>query len=191
MNNSRALFVAIVAGMMIGAGARGELVQDGGFEGFEPDSHVGPGVLGAWAFEGIIAVDHEVAHGGLQSLSLLPQAVIRQVIPTLPGAVYELTFWNAYFGARPPMDSVFVSLDGVGVGISFAAGDNAWAGHWHTFTAAGSTTLLGLGAFETMQVDDIQVRLVPEPGGIMAAGILGVGLLARRRGRRGRATVRG
>jgi hypothetical protein len=56
-----------------------------------------------------------------------------------------------------------VTLEGVGVTTLFPAGDNAWAMHSYTFTAFATTTHLGLGAFATMQLDDVQVTAVPEP----------------------------
>lgn len=185
MKTSRFVGLAIGTALLTVTTTYAQVIIDGGFESFPVVTYAVPTTFGAWANQGIVAIDDEIAHGGLQSLSLLPGSFIFQDIPTLPGVQYELTFWNCFHGAPPPIDSTLVSLGGVGVGTAFPAGANVWAGHSYTFTATDTTTRLGLGAMATMQLDDVQVTAVPEPGATLLL-LLGAGtvFLIRRRATR-------
>jgi hypothetical protein len=144
MKRSQSIALTMGAALYLATTAHGQLLQDGGFESLPVITYASPGTFGAWANQGFVAIDNEVAHGGLQSLSLLPGSFIFQDITTMPGLQYTLTFWNCFHGAPPTSDSTLVTLGGVGVTTLFPAGDNAWAMHSYTFTAFATTTHLGL-----------------------------------------------
>jgi hypothetical protein len=120
---------------------------------------------------------------------------IYQDIPTIPGAVYQLSF---AFSPRPgyhpndePYDGVRVLWGGNHVATITADGrplsQPNWVYYTYTLVASGTLTRLefqdaGLynntyGAY----IDDVRLYLVPEPASLIALATGVVGLVARRR----------
>jgi Protein of unknown function (DUF642)/PEP-CTERM motif len=124
-----------------------------------------------------------------------PFAGLSQVVATIPGAVYSLSFdlGSSTFWGRP--DSITASA--AGTSINFAAPltgtNNDWQHETMSFTAVGATTtvtLQGATGIQYIGLDNASVDLVslpvtavPEPDtwGLLLGGVGAVGLVVRRR----------
>jgi choice-of-anchor C domain-containing protein len=188
----------------LAAGARANLVTNGGFE--NPGAAVpaagswsthGPGnSIPGWTV-GPVNVDihdtgHTTAHSGMYSLDLAGSAPgsISQMLSTVAGSSYLLEFWYAAHSYHPyggPAEAN-VSWDGNGVGLlSLPASPSSTNMNWTYFqttvTATGTDTSL---SFEAMTgnggiiLDDISVTAVtpvaaPDVASTLALILLGIG----------------
>lgn len=123
-----------------------------------------------------------------------PYGGISQSFATTPGEVYRLGFWLAGPGGFTPNPRV-VEVDVAGaLGLTFStpasdANGVKWEFKQYDFTAAAASTTLAFRAPKNSTgywgpfVDNVSVSAVPEPStyALFGAGLLGLGVVARRR----------
>jgi hypothetical protein len=189
------------------------LVTDGSFEDVSQAAgtwNVYSSINGWTASTGQIEVRDAVAGTAQDGLNFVEldsnqNSAMQQTIATVSGQAYTLSFW---YSSRPvaPENGAFPgnTVPGGSNGLSFNLGgsdidvysptantlpDNDWTLYTTTFTASGPTVLTftatGISDSFGTSLDNIAVTAVPEPGALslMAAGLLMVGGLARRRQR--------
>jgi hypothetical protein len=142
-------------------------------------------------------VDTDANVGGVMNTT------VWQVLNTQAGRTYNVFFSSAHRpkgGQAQAYSQMLALLDfngGTGLGFTafttpqlFDSNDNnlKWKDHGFSFTATGSQTTLGFRAAGTANeygdhLDNIGVTAVPEPNAVLlvASGLLGLGVVARRR----------
>ncbi len=218
MNRYTPHTVATLLLLLAGSSQAVELIVNGGFETAPPApggtiiyagasgppgwTHVGGTV---WTLDTAYAEGPTVfqAHGGQVSMDLTgpgntgPTSGLRQVVPTLAGQLYNLSFW---LGNAQSSASAFYNLPSAltlqiddGAPIQFTNSTivmdrNHWQQFVHSFVATGDTTVLtfrnatALADSQTGLDDISMLAAVPEPGtwALMLAGVSA--LMWRRRG---------
>ena len=188
----RAIFPIALAALAIAAPALAspELVVNGGFETGDFTGFIRGGNLDNTFVSGA----SPYVHSGLHGAALGPigsDGFLEQDLPTTPGATYRVSFWfNKQFGA-PNDFSVSFAGDTLLSLVNYPAGNvNMEENYSYSVRTAGGVSPL-IFAFRQDRgyqgLDDISVTqvaaAVPEPASwaVMAAGIVALGALARRR----------
>jgi hypothetical protein len=144
-----------------GTTASAQIVVNGGFEDIPLNDpvHSAGESFGGWTvglgYAGVTYEEPGTAYAGLLSLGLVPASSVYQDIPTVPGVVYEVSFWQSFYGGSMlPMFCVRWDDEAV----YGEASRNAWGQARHTFTAARATTRLSLGTINTdLSYDEVSV----------------------------------
>jgi PEP-CTERM motif len=184
-------FALAVAALLLSTqlmSAKAELIRNGGFES------------GFWGWDlsgnttGFTFVGETTVHSGRFAAVLFPHGLLgymSQVIPTVPGETYRLTYWLANIGAPDVSNWFDVQWDGATVTRRIDSDP-------FEFTEF-SLDLLALDPFTTLEfgfrnypsywiLDDVSVALapaaVPEPGTLALFGSTLLGMTALRRRRR-------
>ncbi len=214
---------AVAAASLLAAApafADANLVADGGFESTVlPDGTWGfydaGNPLSGWTASTGAGDDIEVRHDAagtghasdnfVELDSQLHNSAMSQVLATVAGQTYTLSFWYANRAASPDYNGVWPGgvVPASSNGLSFDLGsgailvpaladntspDNQWVEYVTTFVATGPTTLTfaAQGTSDTFgtSLDDVRVVAAvsePAPLALMAAGLLGLGVVSRRR----------
>ena len=213
MHVSSTLRALVLCGTVLATGAEANLLVNGSFESgnFNPPGNATMSLgVGSTAITGWIVSNDVVAwigtgnpwglsaNDGARFLDLTDYATgapfggVSQVISTVPGASYLLSFdlGSSTFWGRP--DGITASAAGTFATFTspLSGTNNAWQQVSMAFTAlSGSTTvqLLGASGIQYIGLDNASVELVaapiPEPGtwALMLAGIASLGALRQRR----------
>jgi hypothetical protein len=191
--------------------AQANLITNGSFEdttGFVPDVNDTMSLLaGATTMAGWTVVNGSLAWIGPTntfSLSasngsyfldltdyrdLPPFGGVTQLITTVPGGHYQLTFdlGSSFIYGLP--DSILASAGSTSqVFTSTSLGDNIWQSETLDFFATGTSTaitLTGDSGFKYIGLDNVSVDAIPEPTTLLllGTGLLGLGLMRRRKAR--------
>jgi hypothetical protein len=183
----RAAAIGVVVTLLFGSSAAtAGLVVNGGFE---------TGNFSGWTISGAgtLGVDYGITtvipHSGTYAAwfgNPTGLTFLSQVIPTVPGQVYEASFWGANNNQGYPAQNEIqvywngtLELDGNDVGTF------PWSFEEGIFTATGTTTEIKFG-FENgpgwFNIDDVDVVPVPEPETeILCGAALGILAMFRRR----------
>lgn len=177
--------LAVLSGSLVPAHSNANLLTNGSFEvatNLAPNSTLAPGAtnLVGWTIVGsgnLIWCDSgfycaKPAFDGVYSLDLTgltnspPYAGVAQIVTTLPGQVYDLSFALA---GRTNNVPVSVEVHAGSVSQVFTNPTAAWVTQSLSFTASGAQTEIRIigsvagGQGLTIQLDDVSLAAIPEP----------------------------
>ena len=176
MKRTLLFILAVLASAAVSA--RANLVANPGFE---------TGTFSGWMFDPtFMAIDMSIPHSGTFDALLASGGAdlqLQQTITTVPGQLYNVSFWLDNAGGTPNDFSASFA------GVTFFSTTNASAFPYTletgTVTATGTSSLLSFSMRQDpafWNLDDVSVIAVPEPStwAILATGSIAL-LLFRRR----------
>ena len=170
----RAAIIVVVLFLLLGTStATAGLVVNGGFE---------TGDFSGWtltgATTGYYGITNVIPHSGTYAAWFgdpFNLTFISQNIATVPGQLYEASFWGAnHNGTGPTQNEIQVFLNGDEVVDATNVGNFPWTFEETTFTATQSSTEIEFGFYNVpgwFNLDDVGVEAVPEPGSMVLCGV--------------------
>ena len=169
------------------ASAITNLVTNGGFENgdFTGWTHSGDG-----GYDTIVSSSsfvHTGVYGALLG-PINPQASLYQILDTIPGQTYSISFWLKNDGGITP-DNDFTAYWGNTSNTLFSGqdlGDSPFTEYTYLQVASSATTQFGFSYFNFPSyfgLDDVSVAPVPIPGALIlfGSGLMGLVGVARNR----------
>jgi hypothetical protein len=157
--------------------------------GFETGDFSGWTISGAGTINTDYGITNMVPHSGTYAAWFgdpTGLTYISQVIATVPGQEYEVSFWGANNNQGQPAQNELqfywngtLELDATNVPSS------PWTLEQGMLTATQSTTVVEFGFYNApgwFNLDDVSVDPVPEPGSMICGAALGILVLCGRRG---------